>query len=617
MSAPSPIVPYAPGTSPAASFLPQVVTRIVDGVLDDPLDANGEAINDIGSISFGFADTAEIWIGGQHSDGREGSGWQLDHLDGSTQEKFDGILDAYSGLGTLNLTFRIKPGTFETYGDGVWLALEGWRIKGSGMRATTLKMTQPLVNDLNSRVIYSQYDNVEIHDLTLDCNYTALKAAAGAVTHVSIGGCAARSGIFNNVRVIKAGSNFFENFIIFMSADGPVGVNSAARFASAPKRVVITGCVIEDVDPNSSNLTGIVANTGYFESANIPMEDVLPYGGSLVMSFNRVDGGTYGTSEGTSKIGIAYQCGGFNSAKVFGNYARGAHLGFFQDTCPSRNLDIIFNTFEGCGIGIQFNGGGSNICKGGTIGWNNLILFDSAIALGSANHMTVDGNNVWPVPGCTLNPDAAFGLYNLGNGIGSPDRSANMYRNNRFDPAYVNFAIDVADGATGSPLAWNNRYFDGSTITKCKDNFFPYNGTNATIAGTVTAGTGFTATTGNVVLSEGRLLVTAPDNVEATAIAQFLSDNGQIGVGVFYSGIQMIGSNATNAAYIRPKGAASVYLGAGDKEQIDSSGNILNNGNQVVGARGVAIADATDAGSAITQLNLALARLRAHGLIAT
>jgi hypothetical protein len=38
---------------------------------------------------------------------------------------------------------------------------------------------------------------------------------------------------------------------------------------------------------------------------------------------------------------------------------------------------------------------------------------------------------------------------------------------------------------------------------------------------------------------------------------------------------------------------------------------------KVVGSQGAAIADATDAASAITQLNLVLARLRAHGLIAT
>jgi hypothetical protein len=41
------------------------------------------------------------------------------------------------------------------------------------------------------------------------------------------------------------------------------------------------------------------------------------------------------------------------------------------------------------------------------------------------------------------------------------------------------------------------------------------------------------------------------------------------------------------------------------------------NGAQVLGAQGAAVADATDAATAITQLNTLLARLRAHGLIAT
>lgn len=41
------------------------------------------------------------------------------------------------------------------------------------------------------------------------------------------------------------------------------------------------------------------------------------------------------------------------------------------------------------------------------------------------------------------------------------------------------------------------------------------------------------------------------------------------------------------------------------------------NGQQVVGPRGAAVADATDAASAITQLNALLARCRDHGLIAT
>ena len=39
--------------------------------------------------------------------------------------------------------------------------------------------------------------------------------------------------------------------------------------------------------------------------------------------------------------------------------------------------------------------------------------------------------------------------------------------------------------------------------------------------------------------------------------------------------------------------------------------------NQVVGAQGAAVADATGAGDVVAQLNTLLARLRTHGLIAT
>jgi len=50
--------------------------------------------------------------------------------------------------------------------------------------------------------------------------------------------------------------------------------------------------------------------------------------------------------------------------------------------------------------------------------------------------------------------------------------------------------------------------------------------------------------------------------------------------------------------------------------QVFAAGYYVNS-VQVVGSRGTAVANATDAASAITQLNLLLARVRAHGLIAT
>ena len=68
---------------------------------------------------------------------------------------------------------------------------------------------------------------------------------------------------------------------------------------------------------------------------------------------------------------------------------------------------------------------------------------------------------------------------------------------------------------------------------------------------------------------------------------------------------------------------ASIALGAtyslDASLDINTAGEYRVAGTPVVGAQGAAVADATDAASAITQLNALLARLRAatgHGLIA-
>jgi hypothetical protein len=66
--------------------------------------------------------------------------------------------------------------------------------------------------------------------------------------------------------------------------------------------------------------------------------------------------------------------------------------------------------------------------------------------------------------------------------------------------------------------------------------------------------------------------------------------------------------NGGGAGYMGEFSASGIELPAGKALTVG--------GNQVVGARGAAVADATDAATVITQLNALLARLRVHGLIA-
>jgi hypothetical protein len=69
---------------------------------------------------------------------------------------------------------------------------------------------------------------------------------------------------------------------------------------------------------------------------------------------------------------------------------------------------------------------------------------------------------------------------------------------------------------------------------------------------------------------------------------------------------------------ILPGSDAAWTLGSSSQQflRIVVSDGITVGGNSVLGPRGASVANATDAASAITQLNLLLARLRAHGLIA-
>jgi hypothetical protein len=81
---------------------------------------------------------------------------------------------------------------------------------------------------------------------------------------------------------------------------------------------------------------------------------------------------------------------------------------------------------------------------------------------------------------------------------------------------------------------------------------------------------------------------------------------------------QAIVMSADNTkALVHTGGALSLQVSGVEKTALLDTGGLSVQGNQVVGARGGAIANATDAASAITQLNAWLTVARNHGLITT
>jgi hypothetical protein len=119
-------------------------------------------------------------------------------------------------------------------------------------------------------------------------------------------------------------------------------------------------------------------------------------------------------------------------------------------------------------------------------------------------------------------------------------------------------------------------------------------------------------------LSDLVYLTTAADPFNKTRYWDFATNSGPYRL----NGIKLKVMDATDSTS-STTGAFQVVGGVGVGKSLfagDAIGSVngyYTGANKVVGARGAAVADATDAGSAITQLNLALARLRAHGLIET
>jgi hypothetical protein len=129
-----------------------------------------------------------------------GSGTSADPYDGSTAEKFDGILRSRSEANQQNLIVCIGPGKFQTEGTYDFIVNvahksargftlnKNWKIHGAGIDKTILKLVSFFPNppgaDRNTGVgvVFSTHDDsasgIEISDLSIDDNYPELKPMA-------------------------------------------------------------------------------------------------------------------------------------------------------------------------------------------------------------------------------------------------------------------------------------------------------------------------------------------------------------------------------------------------------------------------------------------------------
>lgn len=118
-----------------------------------------------------------VWIA-IRTDNITGRGVQWDPYDGSTTEKLDTLLRSFP----THTVIHFGPGTFTTRGYPTWpIALAykwqlktGWKLIGSGIDQTTIKLADQAadVENFHAYIAYSAdtIDDVEISDLTFDCN---------------------------------------------------------------------------------------------------------------------------------------------------------------------------------------------------------------------------------------------------------------------------------------------------------------------------------------------------------------------------------------------------------------------------------------------------------------
>ncbi len=126
----------------------------------------------------------KIWIAAR-TDGVAGTGTSNNPYDGHTAVLFDRIMQ---GL-TPYMVVHLGPGLFKTTGsagynpDGFYLPV-GCKIIGAGMDLTTLRCVYyPAAAGVNGHPVLQNRmdvdgDGVEVTDLTVDCNWQNLGAAA-------------------------------------------------------------------------------------------------------------------------------------------------------------------------------------------------------------------------------------------------------------------------------------------------------------------------------------------------------------------------------------------------------------------------------------------------------
>ncbi len=162
-------------------------------------------------------------------DGKDGDGTIDNPFDGG-EGKIDNLF--YKFADKENLVWNFYPGTYKTVGvanKNYEQLKKGWKIRGSGIGVTIFKLTDFLEDQHNKKsgfnicftTWYKNADNVEISNLTIDCNYWELQTNRPNLglsgirlygNNIKVKNVEVKN--FSSNRLMGDGVSFEENFII-------------------------------------------------------------------------------------------------------------------------------------------------------------------------------------------------------------------------------------------------------------------------------------------------------------------------------------------------------------------------------------------------------------------
>lgn len=315
----------------------------------------------------------DTWVA-YRTDGITGSGTQSDPFDGSTQTKFDALMN---GFGTYTCV-HLGPGTFQTNGyndvnpSAGWQPKAGMKIVGSGIDVTTLQVIGSATNT-NCYAIGHQLstgggpnfmDFFEVSDLTVDCHLSGFSGttACGAVrvmgNHAKV----------RRVKAINWGTKGLPCLVIaVITAD----LGSGARW--------VEDCGIEDciaLQPDGSTVGPVRIFHAGGASEQGTASDPTVYGVAPYIRNCFADAGP--TPPFTIEIG-ALSMSWSKAGVIEGNQIHNMRYGVFQEQKSAEDILIrnnwFKNVYKGIFVGAEYVTGGSGtltlVAPTATVGVSN------------------------------------------------------------------------------------------------------------------------------------------------------------------------------------------------------------------------------------------------------